>query len=257
MTEQNKDKIALVTGGNRGIGLETVKQLAQQGMHVLLGARNQANGSEAAKKLTSAGLDVALIHLDVDDEKTHAQAAKAIEANFGKLDVLINNAAIMLDGKSNGGFAPASKTSVKMFRKTFDTNFFSVIALTHTLLPLIKKSAAGRIVFLSSILGSLTLHSDPKSSIYNYKPPAYDISKTALNAYAVHLAYELKGTPIKVNVAHPGSVVTDMNAGGNLQVDEGRKRRWRWRPFPIAAITGSLFILAKSCPGKPHFVRII
>src|ERR1700726_2409575 len=111
MSEQNKGKIALVTGGNRGIGLETVKQLAQQGMHVLLGARNEAKGSEAAKKLKSEGLDVEFILLDVDDEKTHAQAAKAIEEKFGKLDVLINNAGIMLEKKGDDGFVPASKVS--------------------------------------------------------------------------------------------------------------------------------------------------
>src|SRR4029077_3257826 len=104
MTEQNKGKIALVTGGNRGIGLETVKQLAQQGLRVLLGARNQAKGSEAAKKLKSEGLDVEFILLDMDDEKTHSQAAKTIEEKFGKLDVLINNAAIMLDERGNNGF---------------------------------------------------------------------------------------------------------------------------------------------------------
>src|SRR6202140_5905507 len=119
MTGQNKGKIALVTGGNRGIGLETVKQLAQQGMHVLLGARNEAKGSEAAKKLKSEGLDVEFILLDVDDEKTHAQAAKAIEEKFGKLDVLINNAGILIDEKGSGGFAPANKTPAAIFRKTF------------------------------------------------------------------------------------------------------------------------------------------
>jgi NAD(P)-dependent dehydrogenase (short-subunit alcohol dehydrogenase family) len=248
MTEQNKGRIALVTGANRGIGLETVKQLAQQGMHVLLGARDQAKGSEAAKKLKSEGLDVEFILLDVDNEKTHAQAAKAIEEKFGKLDVLINNAGIMLDEKSSGGFTPASKTSAAIFRKTFDTNFFNTVALTQTLLPLIKKSAAGRIVFLSSGLGSLTLHSDPKSPIYNYKVPAYDISKTALNGYAVHLAYELKDTPIKVNVAHPGSVVTDMNANGNLQVDEGAKTSVDLATLPNSGYHGKFIHLGKELP---------
>jgi NAD(P)-dependent dehydrogenase (short-subunit alcohol dehydrogenase family) len=248
MSEQNKGKIALVTGGNRGIGLETVKQLAQQGMHVLLGARNEAKGSEAAKKLKSERLGVEFILLDVDDEKTHAQAAKAIEKQFGKLDVLINNAAIMIDEKDKGGFAPASKTSPDIFRKTFDTNFFNVITLTQTMIPLIKKSAAGRIVFLSSMLGSLTLHSDPKSPIYNYKVPAYDISKTALNGYGVHLAYELKDTPIKVNVAHPGSVVTDMNANGNLQVDEGAKTSVALAALSNDGYNGKFIHLGKELP---------
>src|ERR1700730_18673590 len=248
MPEQSKGRIASVTGANRGIGLETVKQLAQQGMHVLLGARNEAKGLEAAKKLKSEGLDVEFILLDVDDQKTHAQAAKAIEKKFGKLDVLINNAGIMLDEKSNGGLPPASKTSAAIFRKTFDTNFFNVIALTQTLLPLIKKSHAGRIVFLSSILASLTLHSDPKSPIYNYKVPAYDTSKTALNGYAVHLAYELKDTPIKVNVAHPGSVVTDMNASGNLQVDDGAKTSVALATLSNAGYNGKFIHLGKELP---------
>src|SRR6202051_1309419 len=222
MSEENKGRIALVTGANRGIGLETVKQLAQQGMHVLLGARDQAKGSEAAKKLKSQGLDVEFILLDVDDAKTHVQAAKAIEKKFGKLDVLINNAGIMLDEKGSGGFAPASKTSAAIFRKTFDTNFFNTIALTQTLLPLIKKSPAGRIVLLSSGLGSLTLHSDPNSPIYNAKSFAYGASKSALNAFTVHLAYELRDTKIKVNSAHPGWVKTDMGGPqATMELSEG------------------------------------
>jgi NAD(P)-dependent dehydrogenase (short-subunit alcohol dehydrogenase family) len=247
MAEQSKGRIALVTGGNRGIGLETVKQLAQQGMHVLLGARNEAKGKEAAEKLKGEKLDVEFILLDVDP-KTHTQAAKTIEQKFGKLDVLVNNAGILIDEKDKGAFRTASKASLDTIRKTFETNFFNVIALTQTLIPLIEKSDAGRIVFLSSGLASLTLHSDPKSPIYNYKPVAYDLSKTALNAFAVHLAHELRKTSIKVNIAHPGSVVTDMNAAGDIQVGEGAKTSVALATLPADGYSGKFIHLGNELP---------
>jgi NAD(P)-dependent dehydrogenase (short-subunit alcohol dehydrogenase family) len=248
MSGQGKGTIALVTGANRGIGFETSRQLGQKGMHVLMGARNEAKGKEAETKLKSEGLDVEFILLDVDDPKTHAKAAKTIEEKFGKLDVLVNNAGILIDEKNNGSFVTTSKTSMDVLRKTFETNFFNVVALTQTLLPLIKKSAAGRIVFLSSGLGSLTWHSDPKSPIYNYKPMAYDVSKTALNAFGVHLAYELKDTAIKVNVAHPGSVVTDMNANGDLEVSEGAKTSVALATLPADGYSGKFIHLGKELP---------
>ncbi len=248
MAEQGKGKIALVTGGNRGIGLETVKQLAQQGMHVLLGARNEAKGKEAAEKLKGEKLDVEFILLDVDDPKTHTQAAKTIEQKFGRLDVLVNNAGILIDEKDKGAFRTASKASMDIIRKTFETNFFNVIALTQALVPLIEKSDAGRIVFLSSGLASLTLHSDPKSPIYNYKPVAYDLSKTALNAFAVHLAHELRKTAIKVNIAHPGSVVTDMNAAGDIQVGEGAKTSVALATLPADGYSGKFIHLGNELP---------
>ncbi|MEP7039330.1 MAG: SDR family oxidoreductase, partial [Acidobacteriota bacterium] len=207
MSEQ---KTALITGANRGIGFETARQLGEQGFKVLVGARSEESGKEAEAKLKDEGFDAEFILLDVDDAATHESAAKFVEENYGKLDILINNAGINLDETENGGYVPASKTPLEIFRKTFDTNFFNTIAVTQTFVPLLKKSEAGRIVFLSSGLGSLNLHSDPNSPIYNYKLPAYDISKTALNGYAIHLAHELKDTNIKVNAAHPGSVVTDM-----------------------------------------------
>lgn len=248
MSEQEKKKIALVTGANRGIGFETARQLGQQGIKVLLGARSEDKGTAAADKLKAEGLNVEFISLDVDDEKTHQAAAKYIEESFGKLDILINNAGVAIDEVEDGTPVPASRTSLNIFRKTFDTNFFNVIALTQTLVPLVKKSDAGRIVFLSSGLGSLTLHNDPTWDFYNYKVPAYDISKTALNGYAVHLAYELKETPIKVNLAHPGSVATDMNANGELKVEDGAKTSVALATLPADGYTGKFIHLGEELP---------
>ena len=247
MSQQNK-KIALITGANRGIGFETARQLGEQGIKILVGARSEKNGREAEAKLKDEGFDAEFVLLDVDDAKTHRTAAKYVEENYGKLDILINNAAISIDESENGGYVPASKTSAQVFRKTFDTNFFNTIALTQEFIPLIKKSDAGRIVFLSSGLGSLNLHSDPTSAIYNWKVPAYDISKTALNGYAVHLAYELKDTPIKVNAAHPGSVVTDMNANGELPVEEGAKTSVALATLPADGYTGKFIYLGNELP---------
>lgn len=247
MSEQNK-KIALITGANRGIGFETARQLGQQGVKVLVGARTEENGKEAESKLKAEGFDAEFVLLDVDDAQTHASAAKHIEENYGKLDILVNNAGVSIDELENGAHVQASKTSSEIFRKTFDTNFFNTIALTQEFVPLIKKSAAGRIVFLSSGLGSLALHSDPNSPIYNYKVPAYDISKTALNGYAIHLAYELKDTNIKVNAAHPGSVVTDMNPTGDIPVEEGAKTSVDLATLPADGYTGKFIHLGNELP---------
>ncbi|MEP6902867.1 MAG: SDR family oxidoreductase [Actinomycetota bacterium] len=247
MSEQNK-KIALITGANRGIGFETARQLGNQGIKVLLGARSEEKGAEAAETLKNEGLDAEFILLDVDDEKTHESAAKSIEEKFGKLDILINNAGIYIDEFKDGAPIQTSKTSIDVFRKTFETNFFNIISLTQTLVPLIKKSDAGRIVFLSSLLGSLTAHSDPNSPIYNWKTPAYNISKTALNGFAVHLAYELRDTNIKVNAAHPGSVVTDMNANGQIPVEEGAKTSVELATLPADGYNGKFIHLGNELP---------
>jgi NAD(P)-dependent dehydrogenase (short-subunit alcohol dehydrogenase family) len=217
-------KIALITGANRGIGFETARQLGQKGIKVLLGARTEKLGKEAADKLKEQGLDIEFLLLDVSNEITHVGAAKYIEEKFGKLDILINNAGVNLEGSPGNPIKPPSQTPLEIYLKTFEINFFNLIALTQKLLPLIRKSEAGRIVNLSSILASLTLHADPGSVIYDSKFPAYDMSKAAVNSFTIHLAYELKDTPVKVNAAHPGWVKTDM--GGEhapLEVDEGAK----------------------------------
>jgi NAD(P)-dependent dehydrogenase (short-subunit alcohol dehydrogenase family) len=248
MTTLNNKKVALITGANRGIGFETARQLGKEGIKVLLGARDEERGKEAESKLKNEGLDVEFVHLDVDDPKTHESAAKYIEATYGKLDILVNNAGILIELNGNGTPAGASETPQEILRKTFETNFFNTIAVTQRFIPLVKRSDAGRIVFLSSGLGSLTLHSDPNSPIYNYKLPAYDISKTALNGYAVHLAYELKDTPIKVNAAHPGSVVTDMNAYGEIPVEEGAKTSVELATLPADGYSGKFVYLGEELP---------
>ena len=140
---------------------------------------------------------------------------------FGRLDILVNNAGIMLDSRKGN---ETSKTSQEYAAKTFDTNFFAVVALTQALLPLVQKSLGGRIVNLSSILGSNTLHATPGSSIYDAKTFAYDASKAALNSFTIHLAHELKDTKIKVNSAHPGWVKTEMGGeGAQLEIVDGRE----------------------------------
>jgi NAD(P)-dependent dehydrogenase (short-subunit alcohol dehydrogenase family) len=214
-------KVALITGANKGIGLETARQLGKLGITVLVGARDAAKGEAAVATLKKEGIDARAVKIDVDKPADYAAVAKLIEKDFGKLDILINNAGVFLDERVA---SKASKTSQELLRKTFDTNFFAVIELTQTLLPLLEKSPAGRIVNLSSILGSSTLHATPGSPIYASKNLAYDTSKSALNAFTVHLAYELKDTKIKVNAAHPGWVKTDMGGeGAMMEIEDGAK----------------------------------
>jgi NAD(P)-dependent dehydrogenase (short-subunit alcohol dehydrogenase family) len=213
-------KIALITGANKGIGLETARQLGKQDITVLAGARDEAKANEAAAELHKEGLDVHGIVIDVNDEGSIQKAAARIERDYGRLDILVNNAGVMLDDQKN----KPSEQSLEVWRKTFETNLFGLVATTQALLPLLRKSAAGRIVNLSSILGSITLHATPGSPVYDSKLPAYDVSKSAVNAYTVHLAWELKDTPIKVNAAHPGWVKTEMGGeGATMEIQDGAK----------------------------------
>ena len=214
-------KVALITGANRGIGLETAKQLGEKGVTVVLGARKLSDAEAAAAKLTAQGVDAYAIQLDVTKPADRAAAAKFIQDKYGKLDILINNAGI-----AGGDFFTntTSKTTEEELRSVYETNFFSVVALTQQLLPLIKKSDAGRIVNLSSILGSLELQADPKSPIAGSKLFSYNSSKAALNAFTIHLADELRGTPVKVNSIHPGWVKTEMGSdAAPMEIPDGAK----------------------------------
>ena len=213
-------KIALVTGANKGIGLETARQLAKAGVQVILAARDAEKGRSAAACLKAEGLNAQSVVLDVTDGASIAAAMEELTARHRHLDILVNNAGVSLEN----GSTKTSQVSLDTWRKTFDTNFFGVIAVTQAFLPLLEKSPAGRIVNLSSILGSITLHSDPKSPIYNFKVAAYNVSKSALNAYTVQLAYELRNTSIKVNAVHPGHVKTDMGGeAAPMEIMEGAK----------------------------------
>ena len=240
-----QEKIALVTGATRGIGLETVRQLAETGVHVLLAGRNRDRAVEAALALQAKGLSVEAIALDVTDASSIASAALQVETRHGRLDILVNNAGILLDDPVQ----KVSGQSLETWRKTFDTNVFGVIATTQAFLPLLRKSAAGRIVNVSSLLGSNTLHSDPASPIYDFKVPAYNVSKSAVNAWTVQLAHELKDSTIKVNTIHPGYVQTDMNAGqGEITVPEGARTSVKLALIDADGPNGGYFYLDQVLP---------
>ncbi|MFI4981772.1 MAG: SDR family oxidoreductase [Nevskiales bacterium] len=214
------EKIALITGGNKGIGFETARQLAKTGVHVIIGSRDRKKGVEASLKLQGEGLAVEALAIDVNSQASIAEAAREVEKKHGHLDILINNAGVLIDAQDK----KPSEQTIDTWRKTFDTNVFGLVATTQAFLPLLKKSTAGRIVNLSSILGSNTLHADPASPIYDYKVPAYNVSKAAVNAWTVQLAYELKDSKIKVNAAHPGHVKTDMGGeAAPMEIVDGAK----------------------------------
>ena len=214
-------KVALITGANRGIGYETAKQLGEKGVTVVVAARSLAAAEETAAKLKAEGIDAEGIQLDVTSAKDIAGAVQYFTDKYGKLDILINNAGV---AASTGFTNVTSQVTDDELLRVFSTNLFAVVALTRELLPLIKKSPAGRIVNLSSILGSNGLHADPSSPIAGFKVFAYDGSKAALNAYTIHLAHELKETPIKVNSAHPGWVKTEMGTdAAPMEIPDGAK----------------------------------
>ena len=243
-------KVAFITGGNRGLGFQTALDLKNENTKVVIGSRDPAQGQQAVEKLRAAGVDADFIPFDITKSSDHKAAYDYFNSKYGRLDILVNNAGVA--GGTFPGEGPehrASDVPLDLLRRVFETNFFSTVALTQTLLPLIKKSSAGRIVNLSSILGSLTLHANPKSPIYDAKSFAYDASKTALNAFTIHLAYELRNTNIKVNSAHPGWVKTDM--GGEqapMELADGAKTSVGLATLPDDGPSGGYFHLDKALP---------
>jgi NAD(P)-dependent dehydrogenase (short-subunit alcohol dehydrogenase family) len=208
-------KIALITGANKGIGRAVADQLAAMGMTVLIGARDPGRGAEAAAAVRAAGGDAHAVALDVTDRASIADASRWIEDRFARLDVLVTKAGI----PGSGQVSPAdahdqvpSTVDLDMVRRVFETNVFGVIAVTNAVLPLLRRSPAPRIVNVSSTAGSLTIASDPTGPLSKLlASAAYSPSKTALNALTVQYANELRGDGILVNAADPGFVDTDIN----------------------------------------------
>jgi NAD(P)-dependent dehydrogenase (short-subunit alcohol dehydrogenase family) len=240
-------KVALVTGANRGIGFETARQLGQQRITVVVGARTYHAAQEAADKLASENIEAHPVALDVTKDVDRKAAASFVAEKFGALDILVNNAGLA----GEGGILNAHtiETTETELQTVFNTNLFSVVALTREFLPLLKKSTAGRIVNLSSILGSLTLQAMPGSPIAPMKAFAYNASKTALNQFTVHLAAELKNTNIKVNSAHPGWVKTELGTQhAQLEIVDGAKTSVDLALVGPAGPNGKFIHLGKEIP---------
>jgi NAD(P)-dependent dehydrogenase (short-subunit alcohol dehydrogenase family) len=211
--------IALITGANKGIGLETARQLGTRGITVLAGARDEARGQQAERALRDAlrdGADARFVPLDVTDEKSVRQAADWIDKEYGRLDILINNAGIAR------GQLP-SETDLDQMREVYETNVFGVILVTNAMLPLLRRAPAARIVNVSSEVGSITSMTDPASPLAQMPAGlAYPSSKSALNMITAMYAKELRDTPIKINAANPGYTKTDLNRNtGFRSVAEG------------------------------------
>lgn len=213
-----ENRIALVTGANKGIGLEISRKLAQAGVHVLIGSRDKARGDEAAAVLARDGLTAKAVLLDLDRPETIADTAEAIAADYGRLDILVNNAGIF-------DFADAtpSKASIDAVRRVMEVNFIGALAVTQAMLPLLRAAPEAQIVNLSSALGSLTMNADPISPYYSQQFIGYNASKAALNMLTIQLHEELRGTKIKVNSISPGFVKTDLTGYGTMTPEEGAR----------------------------------
>jgi len=227
-------RIALVTGGNRGLGFETCRQLSKLGFTVLLSARNIPNGKRAVKQLESEGLEVTFCHLDVTNQQDVDRAKNEIELAYGHLDILVNNAAILYDY-----FQTTVDADLEIVNQAFATNLFGPWIVCKAFIPMMLKNKYGRIVNVSSQAGSLHYMNEGGT-------PGYSVSKAALNALTRKLAAELRGTGILVNSVDPGWVATELGGSGGRPVDEGAKGIVWAATLPFDGPTGGFFFDSNS-----------
>jgi NAD(P)-dependent dehydrogenase (short-subunit alcohol dehydrogenase family) len=238
--------IALVTGANKGIGLETARQLGGRGFTVLAGARDKERGLEAERALRADGADARFIRLDVTDDTSVRQAADRIGREHGLLDILVNNAGI---ARGN----PPGETDLDAMREVYEVNVFGVIRVTNAMLPLLRRAPAARIVNVSSEVGSISAQTDPASPLAQMPASlAYPSSKSALNMITAMYAKELRDTPIKVNAANPGYTKTDLNRNSGFRsVAEGAEASVYLATLPADGPSGSLWGHLWTADGPP------
>jgi NAD(P)-dependent dehydrogenase (short-subunit alcohol dehydrogenase family) len=230
--DNNNNRIALITGANKGIGFEVARQLSQMGIHVLLGSRDESRGKKAVEQLLSENLPVSLIQIDVTNQSTIDAAVTEITNKYGHLDILINNSGVY------GNEPHPSQLTLDTIRKNFEVNFFGAFSVTKSFLPLIKKSSSGRIVNVSSGLGSFYFHETNKP---NYFHLAYSASKASLNMLTLQLAQELKNTNIKVNSCTPGLTATTLTNFHGHPVEIGAKSTVFLATLPDDGPSGKYF----------------
>ena len=244
MAFNGKGKIALATGANKGIGFEVARQLGAEGVTVFLGARNPHLGKVAEEKLRPDGADASFVELDVTKRESILRAAEHLGTKHDRLDILVNNAGV--HGRSDG---PPSTVDPDAVREALEVNFFGVLAVTQAMLPLLRKAPSGRIVMVSSGLGSLTLNGDPNWQFAGIKRLGYNGSKAILNMLTVQLAWELRDTPIKVNAVNPGFTATDFNGHrGTQTVAEGAAETVRQALVSDDAPSGGFFETGQVVP---------
>lgn len=235
----NDKKVALITGANKGIGLEIARQLGHQGITVVVGSRDAGRGEAAAAELRGEGIDAHTVKLEVTNAEDVAALSQYFSDTFGRLDILVNNAGVLQD---------ISGVSAQTFRDTFEANVIAPYFVTQTLLPLLQAAPAGRIVNQSSILGSLAVNSAPDQIPTDFLLPMYNSSKAALNMLTVIQARNSSGSPLKVNTAHPGNVLTDMNPYGGLTPEEGAKTAVTLATLPDDGPSGGFFHQGETLP---------